>query len=196
MYDAIDRSLELRAAIEASGYYPDVVWDSTQAALAGEPVQAFLVHHEPTIDERDEVRRHVTVLTLTPTRLILGHTDENAPDDLLPEPYTSSTAETVLLSAVKTVVVSRMVANPSSGQSATSEAVLTIGWGAVGRIDLEPASCGDPGCEADHGYTGVLTGDDFSLRVCAAAEGPDAVQELLGFSEALSARTVAAATAR
>lgn len=194
MYDATDRSHDLRASIEASGYYPDAVADAVFSAVAGEPVEAFLVHHEPTIDERDEVRRHVTVLTLTPTRLILGHTDEHAPDDLLPAPYTSSTSEAVLLSAVKTVVVNRMVANPTQGGAAVSEAVLTIGWGAVGRIDLEPATCGDPNCDADHGYTGVLSGDDFSLRVSAAAEGPDAVRDLLAFSDALSARTVAAAT--
>ena len=54
--------------------------------------------------------------------------------------------------------------------------MLTIGWGGVGRIDLEPAGCADPECEADHGYTGVLTSDDFSLRVSAAAEGPEAVR--------------------
>lgn len=193
MYDVTDRSRDLRAAIEASGYYPDVVADAVFAAVAREPVEAFLVHHEPTIDERDEVRRHVTVLTLTPSRLILGHTDEHAPDDLLPAPYTSSTSEAVLLSAVKTVMVSRMVANPSQGASIVSEAVLTIGWGAVGRIDLEPATCGDPNCDADHGYTGVLAGDDFSLRVSSAAEGPDAVADLLSFSDALSARTVTSA---
>ena len=197
MYDATDRSLDLRAAIEASGYYPNVVADAVLAAVAGEPVEAFLVHHEPTIDERDEVRRHVTVLTLTPTRLILGHTDEHEPDDLLPAPYTSSTSEAVLLTAVKTVGVSRMVANPAqyTGGEA-SEAVLTIGWGAVGRIDLEPATCGDPNCDADHGYTGVLSGDDFSLRVSAAAEGPTAVHDLLAFADALSARTVAATPQR
>jgi hypothetical protein len=197
MYDATDRSLDLRAAIEASGYYPEVVADAVFAAVAGESVQAFLVHHEPTIDERDEVRRHVTVLTLTPSRLILGHTDEHAPDDLLPAPYTSSTSEAVLLSSVKTVVVSRMVANPAhySGPAA-SEAVLTIGWGAVGRVDLEPATCGDPNCDADHGYTGVLSSDDFSLRVSAAAEGPTAVADLLTFADALSARTATSAPQR
>ena len=59
-----------------------------------------------------------------------------------------------------------MVANPTAGRRARpAEAVLTIGWGGVGRVDLEPAGCGDPECEADHGYTGVLASDDFSLRV-------------------------------
>ena len=109
-----DRVLDLRGAIEQSGYYPDVVSDAVTSAIAGETVVSFLVHHEPTIDERDEVRRHVTVLVLTPTRLILAHTDEHAPDDLLPAPYTSTSTEAVTLTAVRSVVVNRMVANPAS----------------------------------------------------------------------------------
>ena len=190
-----DRTDELRTAIEKSGYYPDVVWDAVASAVAGEHVVSHLVHHEPTIDERDEVRRHVTVLVLTQSRLIVAHTDEHAPDDLLPAPYTSSSTEAVTLSAVRSVVVNRMVANPESYAGrpipapSGNEAVLTIGWGSVGRIDLEPAGCADPECEADHGYTGVVTSDDFSLRVSAAAEGPEAVANLLGFADALSART-------
>ncbi|MGN6576569.1 MAG: DUF5998 family protein [Nocardioides sp.] len=197
-----DRSQDLRAAIEESGYYPDVVADAVRAALAGEPVESFLVHHEPTIDERDEVRRHVTVLVLTSSRLILAHTDEHAPDDLLPAPYTSSSTEAVALSAIRSVVVNRMVANPESYAGrpvpppGANEAVLSIGWGAVGRIDIEPAGCADPECDADHGYTGVLSSDDFSLRVSAAAEGPEAVANLLGFAEALSGRTGSGAGVR
>ena len=198
MPELTDGSHDLRSAIEASGYYPDVVADAVFASVAGEPVEAHLVHHEPTIDERDEVRRHVTVLVLTPTRLILAHTDEHAPDDVLPAPYTSSTTEAISLAAIRTVVVNRMVANPASfageqaPQPGANEAVLSIGWGAVNRIDLEPATCGDPACEADHGYTGVLGSDDFSLRVSAAAEGPEAVGGLLEFAQSLSARTIGA----
>ena len=190
-----DRYAELRTAIEKSGYYPDVVADAVGAAIAGETVEAFLVHHEPTIDERDEVRRHMTVAVLTPTRLILGHTDEHAPDDLLPAPYTSSSTEAVTLSAVRSVVVNRMVANPASYAGrpipapGANEAVLTIGWGGVGRIDLEPAGCSDPQCEADHGYTGVVASDDFPLRVSSAADGQAAVDRLLTFAETLSAST-------
>jgi len=190
-----DRTTELRAAIEQSGYYPVVVTDAVLAAVAGDPVLAHLVHHEPTIDERDEVRRHMSVLVLTPSRLILTHTDDHAPDDLLPEPYTSTSTEAVTLSAVRSVVVNRIVANPASyggdpiAPPGADEAVLTVGWGAVGRLDLEPAGCGDPNCEADHGYTGVISSDDFSLRVSAAAEGPEAVVNLLDFADTLSART-------
>jgi hypothetical protein len=133
------------------------------------------------------------VVVLTPTRLTLCHTDEHAPDDLLPEPYTSTSTEAVKLSQVKSVVVNRMVANPASATHGAipvpAEAVLTIGWGGINRVDLEPATCSDPQCEADHGYTGVVASDDFSIRVSSAADGQASVDRLLAFAESLSAST-------
>lgn len=186
--DEPDRIADLQSAINRTGYYPEVVTDAVTGALGGEPVVSFYVHHEPTF-ERDEVRRHQTVIVLTPSRLILAHTDEHAGDDLLPEPYTSTSTEAVTLRAVASVVVTRMTTNPTAGPRPPAEAVLTIGWGAVSRVDLEPAGCNDPQCEADHGYTGSLSSDDFSLRVSAAADGKDAVGGLLSFAASLSALT-------
>ena len=183
-----DRALDLREAIHHTGYYPDVVADGVAGAVAGEEVVSFYLHHEPTFD-RDEIRRHLTVVVLTPSRLVVAHTDEHAADDLIAEPYTSTSTEAIALSTVKSVVVTRMVANPTEGSAPPAEAVITLGWGGVGRLDLEPAACDDPQCEADHGYTGVLASDDFSLRVSAAADGQDAVARLLSFAEQLSART-------
>ena len=186
--DDLDRSRDLRKTIERTGYYPEVVTDAVEGAVAGEQVVSFYVHHEPTF-ENDEVRRHQSVVVLTPTRLVLAHTDEHAGDDLLPEPYTSTSTEAVSLTAVKSVVVTRMTANPTRGPQPPAEAVMTIGWGGVARLDLEPAGCSDPECDADHGYTRVLASDDFSLRVSAAADGGDAVAGLLSFAASLSART-------
>ena len=179
---------DLRRAIDHTGYYPEVVSDGVFSAVGGEELVAYYLHHEPTFD-RDEVRRHLTVAVLTPTRLILAHTDEHPGDDLLPDPYTSTSTEAVSLTTIRSVVVTRMIANPTAGPSSPAEAVVTVGWGGVGRIDLEPAGCADPECDADHGYTGVIAGDDFSLRVAAAADGGDAVGKLLGFAEALSSLT-------
>lgn len=192
--DDADRSVDLQAAIDRTGYYPEVVSDSVGASVAGEQVVSFFVHHEPTFD-RDEVRRHLSVLVLTPSRLIIVHTDEHAGDDLLPEPYTSTSSEAIRLSAVTSVVVTRMVTSPAKAKGPTppAEAVITLGWGGVSRVDLEPAGCEDPQCDADHGYTGVLASDDFSLRVSAAADGTDAVDRLLSFAAQLSARTHAGA---
>lgn len=211
-----DRTGELRAAIDRVGYYPAVVAEAVESALAGEPAVSYVIHHEPTFD-RDEVRRHVTVLVLTASRLVVAHTDEHPPDDLLPAPYASTSTEAIPIDRVGSVAVTRMVANPdergneraavngasgvggdgaslSTGEPVhdepVHEALLTVGWGAVSRVDLEPATCGDPDCVADHGYTGTMTAEDFALRISTSADGSDAVGQLLGFARALSAATV------
>ena len=182
----------LRAAIERSGYYPALVAEAVEAAVGGEPIASYLVHQETTFDA-NEVRRHVTVLVLTGTRFIVSHTDEQAADASSPTPYATTSTESVKLPRISSVVVSRVVANPESYTPGTlpREVVLTIGWGAVSRIDLEPAACGDPNCDADHGYTGSSTADDLSLRVSEAGDGPETVRQTLAFAQALSEATAA-----
>lgn len=181
----------LRLAIQQAGYYPALVSDTLGTALAGEPVQSYVVHHEPHFD-RDELRRHVSVLVLTSTRLIVGHTDEYPSDESHPLPYATTSTEAVPLDRVSSVVVSRTVTSPASYRTGdpAREVVLTVGWGAMSRVDLEPAGCGDPDCEADHGYTGSLTSDDFSLRVSEVADGGRRVEDMLDFARTLSAATV------
>ncbi|KNE84180.1 MULTISPECIES: DUF5998 family protein [Streptomyces] len=187
----------LRSAIERSGYYPALVAEAVEAAVGGEPVTSYLVHQETTFDS-NEVRRHVTVLVLTRTRFIVSHTDEQTADGTSPSPHATTSTESVRLERISSVVLSRVVANPESYTPGTlpREVVLTIGWGAVNRIDLEPAACGDPGCEADHGYTGNSTADDLSLRVSEAGDGPDSVRQTLAFAQSLSEATVASTAAR
>lgn len=190
---ATDQSRELRTALDRVGYYPSEVAAAVEDSLAGEDVVSYVIHHEPTFD-RDEVRRHITVLVLTPRRLLITHTDENPPDDLLPQPYTSTSTEAIPLARIGSVSLTRMVAQQPDrrrvAEPPVAEAVLAVGWGAVSRVDLEPAECGDPECVADHGYTGSLTSEDFSLRISATADGGEAVGHLLGFCRALSAATV------
>ncbi|MEB8343143.1 DUF5998 family protein [Streptomyces endophyticus] len=177
----------LRAAIERSGYYPALVAEAVEAAVGGEPISSYLVHQETTFDA-NEVRRHVTVLVLTDSRFIVSHTDEQAADSTSPTSYATTSTESVQIGRISSVVLSRVVANPEKyvPGSLPREVVLTIGWGAVSRIDLEPATCGDPNCEADHGYTGNTTADDLSLRVSEAGDGPETVREALTFAQSLS----------
>lgn len=177
----------LRAAIERSGYYPALVAEAVESAVGGEPVRSFLVHQETTFDA-NEVRRHVTVLVLTGNRFIVSHTDEQNADSTSPSPYATTSTESVKLEKIASVVVSRVVADPETYTPGRlpREVVLTIGWGAVSRLDLEPAACGDPNCDADHGYTGSSTADDLTLRVSEAGDGPETVAQALAFAQALS----------
>jgi Family of unknown function (DUF5998) len=202
MRDASTLPTDLRTAIERAGYYPQLLADVVDVALGGEAVLSHLVHQETTFDN-DAVRRHATVLVLTPSRLLVAHADDHAPDAPVegtqpapaqPETYATAATESVPLSAVHSVVINHVVERPDSyrpGQLGR-ELTVTLGWGAVSRIDLEPAGCGDPDCEADHGYTGSATADDISLRVSADADGEAALREAIGFTRMLSSATAAA----
>ncbi|HEX5534341.1 MAG TPA: DUF5998 family protein [Actinomycetales bacterium] len=188
---------QVRTDIERAGYFPELVSDVVASALAGEPVVSHLVHQETTFDT-EEVRRHVTVLVLTATRLIVAHADDHGPDASMPTNYAAASTESVPLHQVRSVVVSHLVTRPEQHRPGTParEVTLTICWGSVTRLDLEPAGCGDPECEADHGYTGTMTSDDIVVRLSAEAEGVEAVQAAVTFAGALSAATGAQAALR
>jgi hypothetical protein len=181
---------DLRAEIERAGYYPALVADVVSTALAGEDIAAHLVHQETTFDS-EEVRRHVTVMAVTPTRLVLAHADDHGADDEFSQPYAVASTEAVPLHHVRSVVLSHVVTEPEGYRTGSppSEVTLTVCWGAVLRADLAPAMCADPECEADHGYTGTLTSDDIVVRVSAEAEGSRAVAGALDFARVLSAAT-------
>jgi hypothetical protein len=178
---------DLRTEIDACGYFPELVEDAVMLALADEELLDFVVHHEPTFN-RDEIHRHVTVLALTPTRLVIGHTDDQPAEPPTPGIYAASSTESVALKKINTVALTRVVTQPEAYQAGSEdvfETWLAVGWGAVRRIDVEPATCSDPQCEADHGYTGTLVGDDLTVRMSAAADGPDRVARLVRFASSL-----------
>ncbi len=181
---------QLQSDIDRTGYYPALVMDALQTALAGEEIVAYLVQREPIFD-RDQLHSHVTVLALTATRLIVSHVDDHAPDETSTVPYATASSEAVRLQRVDSVVVTRIVTQPEKHRpgGALRELMLTIGWGAVARLELEPATCGDPQCEADHGYTGTSSNDDLTVRISEAADGADVVERALQFAAALSEAT-------
>jgi hypothetical protein len=184
----------MRAAIERSGYYPGLVFDAVSSALGAEPVVSYVVTHDTLFDPGMEVRRHMTVLALTPTRLVYSHTDESPaePGDAESRPQAETSTEAVRFSQISSVAVTRVVPDPASyvpGATMPSEVVLTIGWNVLSHIELEPAHCGDESCEADHGYTGTMTADDLTMRVSEGADGEDAVRQVLAFAQALSEAT-------
>jgi hypothetical protein len=177
----------LRAEIDASGYFPELVEDAIVLAVGDEELVDFVVHHEPTFNN-DEIHRHITILALTPTRLIVGHTDDHPAEPHMPGSYAATSTESVGLSRINNVVLTRVVTQPEDyrpGSTGVYEAWLTVGWGAVRRVDLEQATCSDPQCDADHGYTGALVADDLSVRMGTGAVGTERVARLAQFASRL-----------
>lgn len=190
MRELSDAVSALRKDVRKTGYYPDLVLDCLRSAIGGEQVQAHLVHHEAHFDG-DELRRHVTVLVLTSSRLVIGHTDEYPADEAHPSPYALSSTEAISLNRVSSVVVTRTIGMPSAYKAGdpAQEVLVTIGWGTVSRVEMEVATCGDPDCDADHGYSGTIAADDFTLRMSQAGDGPSGPDQALAFAAALSAAT-------
>lgn len=182
------RRQALAVEIEQCGFYPELVLDSIEMALAHQPLLGHLVHHEATFLGSD-IHRHMTVLALTPNRLLVSHTDEQqAPGGV----QAISSVEAVALERVHSVVLTRVLQHPerfAQGESVLYETWLTLGWGAIRKLDLEPASCPDPECSADHGYTGTQTVDDFTVRMSQAADGAASSQALVDFASLLQSLT-------
>jgi len=187
---------DLRAAIERTGYYPGLVTDAVWSSLGPEAVQAFVVQHDAIFDPGMEVRRHITVLALTPTRLIYSHTDEHPAEEPDTRAQAETSTEAVRFSRISSVALTRVVPDPGSyvpGVTMPSEVVLTVGWNVLSHVELEPAHCGDENCEADHGYMGTITADDLTLRFSEAADGADGIRQVLAFATALNDATAGAA---
>lgn len=179
----------LRDEIHDCGYFPELVSDAIALALGTEEPIAHLVHQEATFNS-EELQRHLSVLVLTPSRLLVGHTDENDSGEGGLQALT--TTESIPLREVNSVALSQVVANPAGYATSNrqiGEAWLTVTWGTMRRIDLEPAHCQDPQCEADHGMTGMLAGDDLTIRISLAGDGARKVDQLIGFATELQSAT-------
>ncbi|MET4076925.1 hypothetical protein ABIB53_000073 [Janibacter sp. UYMM211] len=179
----------LLEAIARAGYYPDLVADIIRAAVGEEEVISHLVHQETTFDQ-ESVRRHITALVTTSTRLVIAHADDFPDDETSREDVATATTECIPLRAVRGVMLTHVVPKPSEyvPGSLGRELTLTVGWGTVSRVDLLPAVCADPSCDADHGYEGTIAADDISLRISAEAEGSGALDAAVTFARDLSAR--------
>ncbi|QIK73424.1 phosphodiesterase [Propioniciclava coleopterorum] len=176
--------LDLSAAIVSSGYFPEFVAATVMQAVDGEDVIASLVHHEATFNAH-ELHRHITVLVLTPTRFIVAHTDDG---DNPSQPQALTTTEAVALRRLKSVALTQVAANPERfgrGARTIAEAWLVVNWGAIRRVEIEPAGCNDPNCDADHGFTAQDLADDLTVRMSVAADGEDAVLNLITFASKL-----------
>lgn len=181
---AMQRTLE--QAVATAGYYPALAASVLRTAIGSETVRAHFVHAETTFDQ-DEVRRHMTVLVITDRRLLRVHIDDGLGHGDHSQHEASATVESATLASIQNMALTHVVHHPEhfAEGDLPSELVLAVGWRVHSRIELEPANCGDESCEADHGYSGAITGDDSLVRVSAIADGEETVRALVDFAGAL-----------
>ncbi len=179
-------SRTLDQAVAVAGYYPALANSVLRSAIGAEKVRAHFVHAETTFDDR-EVRRHMTVLVITESRLLRVHMDDGDGHSVEGLHEASATVESSTLRSITNMAMTHVVHHPEHFRDGdiASEIVLAVGWGVHSRIELEPATCGDESCDADHGYSGTLTGDDSLVRVSVIADGEETVRALQDFAATL-----------
>ena len=187
----------LEDALQRAGFYPLLVTDVVQDALDGRESLSHLVHLETHFD-RTEIHRHITVLVLTEDMLVISHVDDEQLDEAGEQMVAQVSTETVPVSQIASVVLSYVYAQPQNYKPSdpVREVTLSIAWSGGQRLDIAPASCGDPQCDADHGYTGTIAREDIGLRISAEADGLQAVQDAKDFARALRAANTSASASR
>ncbi|EMY32460.1 hypothetical protein D477_020028, partial [Arthrobacter crystallopoietes BAB-32] len=179
-----ERSLD--EDLNRAGFYPVLVADVVHDALDGREPLSHVVHLETHFD-RNEVHRHITVLVLTDDMLVITHVDDQQLDEAGEQVMAQISTESVPVSQIRSVVLSYIYAQPQNYKPSDQarELTLAIAWSGGQRLDMGPAGCADPQCEADHGYTGNIVQEDIVLRVSAEADGAQAVQNAKAFARAL-----------
>jgi len=102
---------DLVQQVELAGYYPELVLDTLRLAVGEEEILSGMVQAETTFAEA--VHRHLTVLALTPSRLIIVHVDDTPGDD--GSPGALATSEAVPLSRIRSMALTRGVVDPAQG---------------------------------------------------------------------------------
>ncbi|WP_114856353.1 DUF5998 family protein [Brachybacterium sp. YJGR34] len=170
--------------LETAGYFPQTAVQSLERSLRGARPLAHLVRPETTFDG-PEVRRHLTVMVLTASHLLITHLDDDPADALNPSQVVSTT-ERIRLRRITVTGLSQVF--DTDGQEAPgreAEVTLGVSWDGSRRVDLERAVCEDPNCQVDHGYTGTIAPSDLALRVSSLADGAGAVEAALAFHATL-----------
>ncbi|MDR2454840.1 MAG: DUF5998 family protein [Bifidobacteriaceae bacterium] len=183
----------LLAELDRAGYFPQIVADVLEIALAGEPATAFYVHRDVAFGP-GTIGQHLTVMVITPTRLITTHVDDHAADESAPAAVAAST-EAVALKRIESVTLTHLTAEPESHDPSEppSAVRLSIDWGSHQLIDLEPSECGDPDCITDHGYSGAINAENLGLQVTTEVSGAELAIKLMEFARCLYAATADAA---
>ncbi|GAA2949669.1 DUF5998 family protein [Glutamicibacter bergerei] len=182
---------ELQHDLVRAGFYPQMVQDVLAEAMMSQPVLDHYVHLETHFDH-NEVHRHITVMVLSEKVLYIIHVDDQQLDDHGKDVMAQVSTEMIALHRIASVATNYVYHQPQHYRTGDEVRELTFGmsWNGTRRIDLEPASCADPQCDADHGLSGTAQPEDLVIRVSAEADGQRAVNKAREFAVRLRHETI------
>ncbi|ALD64301.1 DUF5998 family protein [Glutamicibacter soli] len=183
---------DLQHDLVRAGFYPQMVQDVLAEAMLDLPVVDHFLHLETHFDHT-EVHRHITVMVRSEKVLFIVHVDDQQLDDHGHDVMAQVSVEMVSLARIESVATSYVYHQPQhySGTDLVRELTFGMSWDGTKRIDLAPAECADPQCDADHGLNGTSQPEDLVLRVSSEADGQRAVDKAREFAVRLRLATIA-----
>ena len=178
---------QLIEEIKVAGFYPDLVLEVVDEALVGLTPDAHFVQHE-THFTRNDFHRHITVMLLCGEFLIFAHLDDQRLDGEEQGTVAHVSIEALPLSDLNAVTISYGFSEPQTyrtGETTPAEISFQIAWTGSMHMEIAPATCQDPNCNANHGYSGDARREDIIVRVSATADGPESVLHAQHFARAL-----------
>lgn len=113
MYATTPEREQLVADIKHAGFYPDLVLEVVDDALAGMNPDAHFVQHE-THFSRDDFHRHITVMVLCGEHVIFAHLDDQHLEGDAQGTVAHVSVEAVHLSALNAVTISYGFSQPQA----------------------------------------------------------------------------------
>ena len=182
-----DRSAELYAAIDESGFYPGVATAEVRRLLGGAAVRAQLVITDVSVDE-DGLQMEAQVLAVTDDRIVFWGAFEQAGQDGDP-PVLHGHARVFPLRKVADVRLLTSVTNPAefAADDVPDSVRVVFVMDQLDRFDLEPLGCQDEDCGGGHGFHGELVHDALLFYETKDAVGEVKLRELLRLGADVSA---------
>lgn len=157
----VDQKSELLAELTSLVAIDSPILGDLMDSLRGvSQVEAYFIRPE-TVFDQDSVYNSVGVFVLTSTRLIILVSDVSY--EFSPAGEFITTTQFVNLDEIKDFQVIRRRVADGQHAGALSTVHMRLRWGASWQQDIRPASCDDPNCEAEHGFMGLVTGDDAEI---------------------------------
>lgn len=156
---------EVTKVVTENRFYERLVLHSLTNLRGNRELEAFLLDSSTSF-ENDGLVRQQLILMLTQTDLMVCYIEEIAdlPDS---DSKLRISTEIVPIQKLGPFQVQRYYSNPGrfgSADSYLNEVVLSLSWTRTQAIDIGPASCDDPECTNEHGYTGQSRLGDYSAK--------------------------------
>ena len=172
---------DLLTELETAGYFPRRRLPRACSVRCTARVPWRTSIRPETTFDGPEVRRHLTVLVLTATHLLVTHLDDDPADALNPSQVVSTTERVRLRGSSSTGLSQVFDTDGSRSPGREAEITLGITWnGSHAWISSVP-SARTPTARSTMDTRARIAPSDLALRVSALADGDDAVDAALRF---------------